>query len=410
MPAPRAQPLTERTDQLLAEIAARIQLSPTRHHQATQRYGTVAEWLERDDSPLQGSVRLLYPQGSMAIGATILSRDSDDRYDIDVVVELDIPSETPAKAVLDTLYKAVKGTKGNRYFGMTRRRSRCVTIEYADMHLDLSPMVRKPGTPEKESWLYENRRETPQINRRFTANPHGFAEWYNRQTQAEDDTFAAAFRSLAMHYDRHQVEMAAEQEPVPKYEVVENKSQSTVVLQLIKQWRNFQYQSGDDKGPPSVLLSRIVAEVSNPALTLSADLEASSRNVASFIERRIANRQPITNPVCDEDVLTDRWTVDSPEARTFVSNISAFADDIRKIRSGADTAETRKILAKMFGEYPTRDALKRYGDRLGEAIKSGRTEHRDRTASVVIPAGATAQRPRNTRPTRRHQFHRPSDA
>lgn len=42
----------------------------------------------------------------MAIGATILSLNSEDRYYIDVVVELDIPRHTDAKAVLDTLYKA----------------------------------------------------------------------------------------------------------------------------------------------------------------------------------------------------------------------------------------------------------------------------------------------------------------
>ena len=409
MPPLHAQPLTEQTDQLLAELAARIQLSPTRHRQATQRYETVADWLERDDSPLQGRVNSFYPQGSMAIGATILSRDSEDRYDIDVVVELDLPRDTPAKTVLDMLYNAVKGTKGSRYFGMTRRRSRCVTIEYADMHLDLTPVVRKPGTPEKESWLYENRRGTPHINGRLTANPHGFAEWYNRQTHTEDDLFAATFQALAKRYDLHQVEEAADQEPVPEHEVVENKSQPTVVLQLIKQWRNALYQSGSDKGPPSVLLSRIVAEESNPYLPLSADVEKSARRVASFIEWHIVNRQPITNPVCDEDVLTDRWKVDSPEARAFVRNIRAFADDIRKIRSGTDTAETRKILAKLFGEYPTGDALKRYADRVGEAIREGRTGHRDRTAGVVIPAGATAPLPRNTRPTRQHQFHRPSD-
>lgn len=410
MPPRQSMPLSEPADQLLAEIAARIQLSPTRHQQATRRYETIAEWLERDNSPLQGLVNSLYPQGSMAIGATILSRDSEDRYDIDVVVEVDFPPNLPAKTVLDTLYQAVKGTKGDRYYGMTRRRSRCITVEYADMHLDLTPMVRKTGTPEKESWLYENRRETPQQNRRYTANPYRFAEWYNGQTQKQDDLFAAAFLSLSKHYDQHYVEMAADQEPVPNHESVENKSQSTVVLQLIKQWRNVLYQSKTDNGPPSVLLSRIVAEVSNPDLPLSTDLERSIHKTAAFIEQHIGLRQPITNPICDEDVLTDRWTTDNPRAGSFVKNLRAFAGDVRKSRSGTDIAEAKRMLSKLFGEYPTRDALKRYGERVGEGVRTGQTVYRPGTANVLLPVTQPAKLSRDARPTRRHQLHRPQDA
>ena len=409
MPPHRAYPLTEQADQLLAEIAVRIQLSSRRHRQAIQRYETVAEWLERADSLLQGSVTTLYPQGSMAIGATILSRDSDDRYDIDIVAELDIPANTPAKTVLDTLYKAVKGEEGSRYYGMTRRRSRCVTIEYSDMHLDLTPMVREEGTPEKESWLYENRRETPNRNSRFAANPYGFADWYNQQTLMEDDPFATEFKSLSKDYDARSIAMAADQDPVPEHETAANKSQPTIVLQLIKQWRNVYYQTRDDKGPPSVLLSRIVAEMSSPNLPLSEDLEATAHKVAAYIERHIKSGQPITNPVCADDVLTDRWTIGSPQASGFVKNIRGFAADIRKIRSGIGTSETREILAKLFGEYPTRDALLRYGERLGNAVQSGRAAHRDQTAQVLVPATVVDKMPRGTRATRPHQFHRPSD-
>ena len=96
-------------DLLLVEIAVRIQLSPRRHRQATERYQTVAEWLERDRSPLKDRVSQLYPQGSMAIGATILSRDSEDRYDIDIAAELATSQDSSPKAILDTLYQAVKG-------------------------------------------------------------------------------------------------------------------------------------------------------------------------------------------------------------------------------------------------------------------------------------------------------------
>ena len=398
------RPLTRQTDQLLAEIAARIQLSPSRHRQATERYQAVADWLEREGSPLKGRVGQLYPQGSMAIGATILSRKSDDRYDVDIASELILRQDISPKYVLDVLFQVVKGEPRSRYYYMTRRRSRCVTIEYSDMHVDLTPMVRRPGTPERESWIFENRKETPSVEKRLIANPHGFAEWFNERTHRDGDPFADAFRYIAKSYD-----MAyAAQEPVPEHEDVENKSQPTIVLQLIKQWRNVQYQGMEDKGPPSVLLSRVVAETSNPMLPLSNDLALTARKMADFIERHRRAHSPITNPVCPEDVLTDRWQVDRPEAQVFIDRLRHFELEIRRLSSGCDVSEAKKILSTLFGEYPTRDAVERYGQRVGEAVRSNQTSHNKVTAGVVVPVSSQA-RPRNYRPTQPHQFHKPTE-
>ena len=396
-------PLTKQTDQLLAEIAARIQLSPSRHRQATQRYETVAKWLEHEGSPLKDKVAQLYPQGSMAIGATILSRNSEDRYDIDISAELDLPQNSSPKAVLDTLYQAVKGKPGSQYYDMTRRRSRCVTIEYSEMHLDITPMIRRPGTPERESWIFENRKETPAKELQLIGNPHGLAEWFNELTHRDDDPFANAFRSIAMSYDMFEADV----EPVPDHEEAENKSQPTIVLQLIKQWRNVQYQGNEDKGPPSVVLSRIVAETSNPKLPLSKDLELTAERVARFIELHGQRQQPITNPVCQNDILTDRWRVDAPEAAAFVKNIRHFSSEIGRLNAGCDVSEAKKILANLFGEYPTRDAVNRYGERVGQAVRNNQTSHKKVAAGVVVPA-ATRERPRNAKPTQPHQFHKPA--
>jgi hypothetical protein len=397
-----SEPLISYTDQLLAEIAVRVQLSPSRHRQATQRYQTVANWLERDESWLKDRVSQLYPQGSMAIGATILSRDSQDRYDIDIAAELLLPEEMSPKRVLDGLYETIKGTPGSQYYQMTRRRSRCVTIEYAEMHMDITPVIRRPSTLERESWIFENRKETPQAEARLVANPYGLAEWYNQRTHADDDPFANAFRVLAMSYDT----MQADVDPVPEHEQLENKSQPTIVLQLIKQWRNFQYEGKEDQGPPSVILSRIVAESSNPRLPLSKDLEFTAIRVADYIEAHGKSHQPITNPVCPEDVLSDRWKVDGPEARIFVQKLRKFSSEISRLNEGCDVSEAKGILAGLFGEYPTREAVNRYGERVGQAIRDNQASHKKVTAGLVVPAAPQAH-PRNSRPTRQHQFHSP---
>ena len=86
---------------LLAETAIRIELPPSLRRKAIERYGAVRNHIEREGSPLENLVVCFYPQGSMAIRATIRARRRDDGYDIDIVAELDLPADTSPGAALD---------------------------------------------------------------------------------------------------------------------------------------------------------------------------------------------------------------------------------------------------------------------------------------------------------------------
>ena len=143
-------------DWLYADIAIRIQLSATAHGKAVQRYETIADRLDRDDSPFKGLIDLFYPQGSMAIGAAIASGVTNDDFDLDMVLQARCGWWTP-KEVLDRLFEAINGKPGSRYYGRARRRSRCVTIEYSGMHIDVTPAERLPATPERQSNIFHHR-------------------------------------------------------------------------------------------------------------------------------------------------------------------------------------------------------------------------------------------------------------
>lgn len=170
-------------DLLLTDVAIRIQLSPTLHRLAVERMDTLAEWLDREDSPLSGCVQLLYPQGSMAVNATIASCRERDEFDIDVIAQLRLPPGAKAQAVLDVLYAAIKGEKGSRYYSMTKRNTRCVTIQYAEMHLDVTPAELVVNRDPRTSFIFHHRPEEPHLpGRRILANPFGFADWFNSIT------------------------------------------------------------------------------------------------------------------------------------------------------------------------------------------------------------------------------------
>ena len=104
--------LTEPTDILLADVAIRVQLSRTDYNKAVDRYQTINDWIERDGSPLEDRAQLFYPQGSMAVGATIASKLKTDEFDIDVVAQLNLPSDVLPHEPLDLLFKAIKERRG----------------------------------------------------------------------------------------------------------------------------------------------------------------------------------------------------------------------------------------------------------------------------------------------------------
>lgn len=60
-------------DALPADVAIRVQLSRTDQNKAVSRHGTINDWIEREGSVLKDRVEVVYPKGSMAIGATICS-------------------------------------------------------------------------------------------------------------------------------------------------------------------------------------------------------------------------------------------------------------------------------------------------------------------------------------------------
>ena len=154
---------------------------------------------------------------------------------------------------------------------MTKRRTRCVTVSYRDnMHLDVTPMQRRSGTPERESRIFHHRAEAlHEPGSWHVANPYGFAQWFQGKTSADQD-FAEAYASRTLHYE--QIAMATtDSEPVPPQAPSFRKSKAVIVLQLLKRWRNVQYDTRSGRRPPSIMISKLVADGANNTNSLSSN-------------------------------------------------------------------------------------------------------------------------------------------
>jgi len=407
---PTRPPLSEPVDVLLADVAIRVQLSRTDYGKADQRYQTLGNWIDRRGSPLERRVDLVYAQGGMAIDATIASRLTTDEYDVDFIAQLDLPRGTAPQAVLDLLFSSIRGERGSLYYDMTERRTRCVTVSYADkMHVDITPMIRLHERPERVSHLFHSKPEdAADPDRTLVANPYGFAEWFKATTPL-DHEFARVFMERSREYERMVLAQKAESEDLPDQKPVPLKSKAVIVLQLIKRWRNVRYDRRSTRRPPSVMMAKLVADAANSTETLSEELLHQARAMLAALQQwhRVGLLIHVVNPACPEDVLTDRWPASRREQAEFIADLEDLVRKVERLVAGCPLDEMRAIMADLFGEAPAEQAFHAFNERMGTAIRDGLARHAAGTGRVSLPASGLltgVAAPAAARPSPRHTF------
>lgn len=379
---------------LLAETAIRIELPPSWHKLAADRYEAVRKHVEREGSPLKDRVALFYPQGSMSIGATIRSRRQETDYDIDIVAELLLASDTSPSLALDLLFEAINGSPGSRYHGKVKRQTRCVTVYYDDgMHLDVTPSILLDPSDPRISQIFHASPDLPEdTHRRLVMNSHGFARWFNQRTPI-DIHFSEAYRERALERER-EIGMAAlaeaEAEPVPDHST-QNGGKSTIVvgLQLLKRNRNIVYgDNSTTRIPPSVFLSTMAGEVATQGLSISQSLDVISSHALGRLEAAQASGSLICarNPVCTKDILTDRWPENLTAQKQYIDRLHHFRNQLHEFVNDGDLEGKKKLLSKMFGENIAESVIERYAREMGLSVRAGQRNVDPR--GRIIPSGA----------------------
>lgn len=361
---------------LLAGTAIRIELPPSQHKLAVDRYEAVRKHIERATSPLCDRVRAFYPQGSMAIRATIKSRRRTDGFDIDIIAELILPHAMLPGTVLDILFEAINGPPGSQYHGMTERQSRCVTVYYADgMHLDITPTLLISEIDPRLSYLcHAKPEEHPSLHKKLIMNSFAFCEWFNSQTPV-DFNFEQAYAKRAMAFDTRMIRAEADVTPVPAHSTVEGgKSTTVVALQLLKRNRNLLHEKRKGRMPPSVMMAKVAAETSVPGSSIAGALDAISMKLLTTLEEaeRAGVLVDIRNPRCLEERYTDRWPENHAAQRTYIDDLRLFRRQLEALMSDRYTLDQKRdLLVAMFGEGPAQSVIDEYAASIGQSIASG---------------------------------------
>jgi hypothetical protein len=161
-------------DDILLDIATTIELSPADFRITESRYRKLKIHLEQPSSALAPHLNdgpsLIYAQGSVATSTAIISGIDDDRFDVDAIVEMNIPAHWSEHYALDMLEGALQGFPG---VIKILRCTRCIQLQFAFMHMDVTLMDRsKHIAIARAGEILHAPDEGP--SSRIPANPWGF--------------------------------------------------------------------------------------------------------------------------------------------------------------------------------------------------------------------------------------------
>ena len=279
-----------------------VNLNQARIDQLDQRVEAITNFLT--GHPMLGSVVIeLIPQGSYA-HKTIIKPVNGRDFDADVLMYVHEQDAWDPKDYIAALYAAFRG---GPYRDMVDRKTRCVTVDYAnDFHIDVVPYLERGG-----GRYVTNRHQ----NRFELTNPEGFNEWLDERNRDASN---------------HLVE----------------------VIRLVKYLRDF-------KGTfsiKSVILTTLLASQVNQAHLLGdaayyADMPTTLWRVITALDAYL-QANPIMPTIADPshtgENFSDRWDQDG--YANFRSKIHYYAGKIHAAYREGDKAISLKLWQEVFGE------------------------------------------------------------
>jgi hypothetical protein len=416
--APLSHPDTSTLDEVLLDLAALIELSPYDRRIAESRYRRLKEHVERPSSTLRPYLidgeSLIYAQGSVATSTTVLSGDQDDRFDIDAIVEIDVPGHWSDDRALDELFATLQGFPGAQAI---TRCTRCVQMQFAFMHMDVTVMDRRARIAGNRPGHIFHSPDTGAAYR-VDSNPWGFTDWFRHKVGVGEAVFAdrlrvardaASNRRLQFLDERERTILAdAEQVPLPPAIPTRIDAQEVVALKLLKRYLNLRYARSALKRPPSIWITKLAGDIGHDSRGLSHQLFTLAAGICDNVRAHLANGTVPNeeNPSYRLDRINDRWPRPMPEGRKDMECLADHLDALKVALNKmlhATQDDILKEIDRLFGETfgaAERQILKKRYDRrevdTGMLIKPG-------SGAIFAPAIVKAQP--DFRPVPQHRFH-----
>jgi len=399
-------------DDLLLDVVTVIELSDHDREVADGRYKKLKTHLERPSSPLRdlllGNSCLIYPQGSMSIGATIISGIDEDRFDVDALIDVKIPEAWPNNKPLDQLYDALQGFPDVRRIV---RCTRCVQMQFAFMHFDVT--ILDPATeprPERLGQIFHSPDKGP--SSRVDSNPYGFSQWFRKNVTYPSTDYLQGLASRRRSFGVSRLPdlspmLKAEQEKLPKVVPPRIDAQQVHALKLMKRFLNLRYEMRKIRRPPSIYLTKLAVTCGYDPRGLTAQVERLATKIRDDMD--LACRQgkgpDERNPSHESERLNDRWPTTQNDREVLLNDMDRLLRDLAQARN-SEMKDLLTILSQLFGERVKDKTYETFAKRTDQR-QERRPMHFERGAGSIIPASVISAPAvvRSIQPVPQHNFH-----
>lgn len=397
-------------DDLLLDVVTVIELSDHDREVAESRYRRLKPHLERPTSTLRpyllNGTGLIYAQGSMAIGATIISGTDEDRFDVDAILEMQVPSFWSNDEALDQLFASLQGFPDVHKFV---RCTRCVQMQFAFMHMDVTILdPTKEPRPPRIGHIFHS--PDTGSSYRVPSNPYGFSTWYRENVVYPSQDFLDDIRLRRRNFGINRLpdlpaHAKVEQENLPPVIPERVDAQQVYALKLMKRFINLRYESRTIRRPPSIYFTKLSATCGYDPRGLTAQIERFGSLIKLEMEKAfLANNGPDErNPRYELDRLNDRWPITQEERKSLADDMIFLLHSLEKARN-ADMKDMLKILSDLFGERVKERTFETFTKRRGQQSSRHKMTI-ERGTGTLIPASVVAAPAVARSEVPRHNFH-----
>lgn len=381
-----ANNITSQYNNLLENLSNELDISESHFKQAEERYKAIGRWLSREQSSITQYSPDIYPQGSFRLGTVIKPKTDEEKYDMDLVCELDITkSQVSQKQLKEMVGVEINSyAKANSMKAAPENKRRCWTLNYADgaqFHMDILPAL-----PDGDSFrifleskgISANWTElaiaiTDKTHHNYNrvadewlcSNPKGYAAWFKERMKTQ---FDARLKSFAES-------IRASIEDVPEFKVKTPLQRAVQILKRHRDMRFYGHNMEEDKpismiittlsaklyqneGDTYSALKNIVEQLDAHAALLSPDIPLSeSLHSQRLIERKSDGTWYIPNPANPAENFAEEWHKnENRKARAFFQWVSWVRSDLIEVLKQADMKKISESLGHYFGESITKKA------------------------------------------------------
>lgn len=343
---------TENLNEIMDELASRLNISNTMEDKAVRAYTTIGEWLEGN---AEGEDVVVYPQGSFGLGTVVRPLSgADDDYDIDLVCNL---PEMYGVSARDIKMLPGKRLKENALYAskMEPEGKRCWTLDYEQFHVDILPCTNESPMSDERIRLTNKDPNTGIYSDKFS-NPKGYKHWFEDRMSAQLNEAKSRYAGLC-HCSIESVETFRVKTTLQK------------AVQILKHHRNMMFDGKENK-PVSIILTTLSAMAYNGEIGVYDALMSILMNMDSFIEG-VPGQYRITNPANTKENFADRWNEKPEKAKAFFVWLSRAKRDFASLQTTEGLDEIGRALEKSVGENMSNRAIKAYSQSIREKRESG---------------------------------------